>query len=184
MASRGFRDNDEYAAHDFPLLLDVEDSVEPQSHTLHVHSDSESSNPLPLPVWMRESSNSFRYRWVPLPLRKAGRAAANWIKGPQPPRDLHITLWLPRIQEAPIRLLDRYAPKRRHRIMLLLVLYATWLLTWSLMLWHNSTSGFIKGYGKPASLWCGASFWNAGNGCGVNGNGCRPFSTSHLAFRC
>ena len=184
MASRGFRDNDEHAAHDFPSLTDDENNVESQDHNLHLRSESESSNPLPLPVWMRESAQSFKYKWVPLPLRKAGRAMADWIKGPQPPRDLHIKPWLPGLQEAPIRLLDIYAPKKRHRVVLLLVLYASWLLTWSLMLWHNSTSGYIRGYGQPANLWCGASFWNAGNGCGLNGNGCRPFSSSHLAFRC
>ena len=183
MSPRGFRD-DEQAADDFPSLTDDENDLQPEDRNLHLCSDSESSNPLPLPVWMRESAKSFRYKWVPLPLRKAGRATANWVKGPRPPRDLHITPWLPGIQEAPIRLLDRYAPKKRHRVVLLLVLHASWLLTWSLMLWHNSSSGYIKGYGQPANLWCGASFWNPGNGCGLNGNGCRPFSSSHLAFRC
>jgi hypothetical protein len=176
--------NDEPAAHDFPSLTDDETDTESQDHHLLLGSEPESSNALPLPVWMRESAKSFRYKWVPLPLRKAARATAHWVKGPQPPRDLHITPWLPQIQEAPIRLLDRYVPKKRHRVLLLLVLYACWLLTWSLMLWHNSNSGYIKGYGKPENLWCGASFWNAGNGCGLNGNDCRPFSSSHLTFRC
>lgn len=170
--------------HDFPLLSDVESDVESQDPQFHLRSESESSNPIPLPVWMRESAKSFKYKWVPLPLRKAGRATANWVKGPQPPKDLHITPWLPRIQEAPIRLLDRFAPKKRHRVFLLCLLYACWALAWSLMLWHNSSSGYIKGYGQPQNLWCGASFWNAGNGCGLNGNDCRPFSSSHLAFRC
>jgi hypothetical protein len=184
MAPERFRDDDEQAAHDFPPLTDDEDDVESQDRILHLRSESESSNPLPVPVWMRESAKSFKYNWVPLPLRKAGRATAHWVKGPQPPRDLHITPWLAHIQEAPIRLLDRLAPKKRHRILLLFVLYACWLLTWSLMLWHNSTSGYIKGYGQPENLWCGANLWNPGNGCGLNGNGCRPFSSSHLAFRC
>ena len=184
MASRRFRDDDEQAAHDFPPLTDDEDNLESQDRHLHLRSESESSNPLPLPVWMRESAKTFKYKWVPLPLRKAGRATANWVKGPQPPRDLHITPWLPGVQEAPIRLLDRYVPQKRYRVLLLLLLYASWLLTWSVMLWHNSTSGYIKGYGQPANLWCGASFWNPGNGCGLNGNACRPFSSSHLAFRC
>ena len=52
------------------------------------------------------------------------------------------------------------------------------------MLKHNATSGYIKGYGRPTNLWCGASFWNDGNGCGLNGNDCRPFSSAHMAFRC
>ena len=184
MALPEHRYNDEPTAHDFPSLTDDETDAESLDHRLLLGSEPESSNPLPLPVWMRESAKSFRYKWVPLPLRKAGRVTARWVKGPQPPRDLHISPWLPQIQEAPIRLLDRYVPKKRHRVLLLLALYACWLLTWSLMLWHNSNSGYIKDYGKPGNLWCGASFWNAGNGCGLNGNGCRPFSSSHLAFRC
>jgi LCCL domain len=184
MAPLEFRDDEDQATHDFPSLTDDESDVESQDRNLHLESGVEAPNPHSLPVWMRESAKSFKYKWVPLPLRKAGRATARWVKGPQPPRDLHIRPWLPHIQEAPIRLVDRFAPKKCHRVFLLLALYACWLLTWSLMLWHNSSSGHIKGYGKPENLWCGASFWNAGNGCGLNGNGCRPFSSSHLAFRC
>ncbi len=185
MASE-YRDNDEETPRDFPALTDDEADVESQDGNLHFRSasESESSTPFPLPVWMRESAKSFKYNWVPLPLRKAGRATVTWVKGPIPPRELRIKPWFPQVQEAPIKLLDRYVPKRRHRILLLFVFYAAWLLTWSLMLAHNSTSGYIKGYGKPVNLWCGASFWNSGNGCGLNGNDCRPFSYSHMAFRC
>jgi hypothetical protein len=184
MAPPGFRDHEEQAAPDFPSLTDDESDVESQDRNLHIDSESDAFNPYPLPVWMRESAETFKYKWVPLPLRKAGRATAHWVKGPQPPRDLHIRPWFLQIQEAPLRLLDRFAPKKRHRVFLLLALYSCWLLTWSLMLWHNSTSGYIKDYGKPANLWCGSNFWNPGNGCGLNGNGCRPFSSAHFAFRC
>jgi hypothetical protein len=52
------------------------------------------------------------------------------------------------------------------------------------MLKHHATSGFIEGYGRPSNLWCGSSFWNKDNGCGLNGNDCRPFSAASLAFRC
>src|SRR5437868_14697627 len=125
--------NDEPTAHDFPSLIDDETDAESQDHCLHLGSEPESSNPLPLPVWMRESAKSFKYKWVPLPLRKAGRAIARWVRGPQPPRDLHISPLFPRIQEAPLRLLDWLAPKKRQRVFLLLALYACWLSTWSLM---------------------------------------------------
>jgi hypothetical protein len=139
---------------------DDETDVESQDRHLHIRTSSQSSeNGLPIPVWMRESAKSFKYTWVPLPLRKAGRAAATWIKGPSPPRELRIQPIYPKIQEAPLRLMDRYVPKQRHRICLLIALYAAWFLTWSLMLKHNSTSGYIEGYGKPANIWCGASFW-------------------------
>ena len=182
-----YRDDEREQAQDFPVLTDDEGEIESQDHDLHYRTGSESSEadgrPL-LPVWMRESAKSFRYRWVPVSLRKAGRATANWVEGPKPPRELKINPWFPKIQEAPIKFLHKYVPKRKHRASLLIALYAAWFLTWSLMLKHNATSGYIKGYGRPTNLWCGASFWNDGNGCGLNGNDCRPFSSAHMAFRC
>ncbi|THC89559.1 hypothetical protein EYZ11_010993 [Aspergillus tanneri] len=56
-----------------------------------------------LPVWLRESSKSFRWSWVPLPLRKAGRATANWVKGPKPPHELLLKPLFPRFQALPVR---------------------------------------------------------------------------------
>jgi hypothetical protein len=182
-----YRDDERQQAQDFPVLTDDEGDAEQEDHDLHYRTGSESSEPEVrhiLPVWMRESANSFRYRWVPLPLRKAARAISDWVKGPKPPRELKINPWFPKIQEAPIKLLDRYVPEKKHRACLLVALYGIWFLTWSLMLKHNATSGYIKGYGRPSNLWCGASFWNEGNGCGLNGNNCRPFSSAHMAFRC
>jgi hypothetical protein len=146
-----------------------------------LHTSREESS---VPVWLQESADTFKYKWIPLPLRKTGRSIATWVKGPQPPRVLKIEPIFPKVQQAPIRLLDRYLPNKKQRVLLLIALYAAWFLTWSLMLKHHSTAGFIKGYGKPVNLWCGASFWNEGNGCGLNGNMCRPFSSSHLTFRC
>ncbi|KAJ9497691.1 hypothetical protein H2202_006724 [Exophiala xenobiotica] len=186
MVAREYRDDDEEnQAADFPILTDDEREDDAVSRDLHMRSASESSAAaLPLPIWLRESAATFKYKWVPLPVRKASRAVVTWVKGPVPPRILKIEPIFPKIQQAPPRLLDRYAPTRKQRLILLVGLYACWFLTWSLMLKQHSTSGFIKGYGKPQNLWCGASFWNEGNGCGLNGNQCRPFSSSHLTFRC
>ena len=186
MASE-YHDDEESGLREIPPLTDDESETEPQDGNLQVRSRSGSDAPersLPLPVWLRESANNFRFKWVPLPLRKAGRATVTFVKGPIPPRKLKIEPLFPKLQQAPLRLLDRYVPKRRHRISLLILFYAVWFLTWSLMLKHHSTSGFIEGYGRPLNLWCGSSFWNAENGCGLNGNNCRPFSSAHLAFRC
>ncbi|KIW53855.1 hypothetical protein PV05_06266 [Exophiala xenobiotica] len=186
MVAREYRDDDEEnQAADIPTLTDDEREDDAVSRDLHVRSASESSaSALPLPIWLRESAATFKYKWVPLPVRKASRAVVTWVKGPVPPRVLKIEPIFPKIQQAPLRLLDRYAPNRKQRLILLVGLYACWFLTWSLMLKQHSTSGFIKGYGKPQNLWCGASFWNEGNGCGLNGNQCRPFSSAHLTFRC
>ena len=185
--SSEYRDEPAEASRDFPILTDDDDDnadAVSQDGNFHFRSASNSSTSLPAPVWMRESAHSFKYKWVPLPIRKAGRAVAKWIKGPVPPQELRIRPWFPTIQEAPLRLLNRYMPKRRHKIFLLLLFYFCWFLTWSLMLGLNSTTAHIKGYGKPANIWCGQSFWLHGNGCGLNGNNCRPFSSAHMAFRC
>ena len=168
-----------------PPLTDDEDDDEPLDRNLHIDAAPDASHTsLPVPVWLRESAKTFKFQWVPLPLRKFGRAVVKWSKGPIPPKQYKVEPFFPKIQQAPIRLLDHYLPKRRHRIFLLITFYAAWLLTWSLMLKQHATSGYIKGYGKPANIWCGANFWNENNGCGLNGNNCRPFSSAYMAFRC
>ncbi|CAG8151121.1 unnamed protein product [Penicillium olsonii] len=158
----------------------------------------------PLPVWLQESSKSFRWGWVPLPIRKVGRATANWVKGPDPPHMLLLTPLFPRVQELPVQYLDRWLPKRKHKTALLLVLYASWFLPWFLILLHSRSSGYIEGYGRPQTLSCSTNFWYVtgnpnsppgpltylrlarefDNGCGMNGNDCRPFSSSSIPFRC
>ena len=171
---------------DIPPLTDDETDVESQDHDLLIRTGSESSYrpSSSFPIWLRESAKSSRFNWVPYRVRNAGRTIVRWIKGPVPPRELHIRPVFASIQEAPIKLLDRYLSKKIPRIALTLLGSGIWLLTWSLMLHHNRGSGYIQGYGKPSNLWCGASFWNAESGCGLNGNECRPFSSAHLAFHC
>lgn len=155
-----YRDDEDQPAHNVSNLTEDGTDVESQDRDLHIRDASGSSeNGLPVPIWLRESARSFKFKWVPLPLRKAGRATIKWVKGPVPPRELRIKPLYPKIQEVPLRLMDQYIPKQRHRICLLIALYAVWLLAWSLMLKHNSSSGYIQGYGKPANIWCGASFW-------------------------
>lgn len=139
---------------------------------------------LPLPVWMRESSKSFHWKWVPLPVRNAARFVASWSKGPDPPQIQKITPIFPSVQEAPIKLVDRYLSERKHKGALLAFVLFTWTLTFSLVLHHSATSGDIKGYGRPQKIWCGASYWSGGNGCGLDGNHCRPFDNATFAFRC
>ena len=147
-------------------------------------SHAEENRGLPLPVWLRESSQSFHWRWAPLRIRHAARAIIDWSRGPDPPRKQHITPFFPAIQETPAKFIDKHLPKRRHKAALLAFLYFSWLLTFVLVLNHSAKAGNIKGYGKPQSIWCGATFWNMDNECGLNGNRCRPFDNATLAFRC
>ncbi|KAJ9661041.1 hypothetical protein H2198_002200 [Neophaeococcomyces mojaviensis] len=169
-----------------PNLTDDEGDIEQQSsHDLHIRTASETSeHGLPVPAWLRQASKSTSLGWIPQPAKRVGSAVATWVKGPQPPRELRIEPYFPKLQEAPIKLLDRYVPKQRHRACLLIAFFATWFLVWSLMLKKHAGTGEIEGYGKPSNIWCGATFWQNGNKCGLNGNDCRPFANQYLAFRC
>ena len=147
-------------------------------------SPFEESRNLPLPVWLRESSKTFHWRWVPVWARQATRAVVAWSKGPDPPQIQKITPFFPSVQEAPAKFIDKRLPKRRHKAALLAFFYFCWLLTFILVLNHSAKAGNIEGYGQPQSIWCGATFWNIDNECGLNGNRCRPFDNATLAFRC
>lgn len=114
---------------------------------------------LPIPLWLHESSKSFHWRWVPLHLRKVAWRMAKWSKGPDPPQMQKITPFFPSIQEGPARLISKYFPHTIHKAALLLFFYFCWLLTFSLVLNHSATAGYIEGYGKPSPIWCGASYW-------------------------
>ena len=133
----------------------------PGSSEMDVRSGSPNTENgrIPLPVWLRESSKSFHWRWVPLPIRHAARAVVAWLKGPDPPQIQRITPFFPSIQEAPAKFIDTHFPKRSHKTGLLAFFYFCWLLTFSLVLNHSAQAGNIKGYGKPQPIWCGASFW-------------------------
>ncbi|KAL9006613.1 MAG: hypothetical protein Q9188_000650 [Gyalolechia gomerana] len=137
-----------------------------------------------LPVWLRESSKSFHWRWVPYRLRQFARAVAAWTEGPDPPRMQKITPFYPSLQEAPVRLIARYFPRKVQKAGVLGAFLLCWLLTFSLVLHHSASAGNIKGYGRPQPIWCGASYWSGGNSCGLNGNRCRPFDNAMQAFRC
>ncbi|QSS58166.1 LCCL domain-containing protein, partial [Histoplasma capsulatum] len=67
---------------------------------------------------------------------------------------------------------------------LLLAVYFSWFLPWALVQRNSAFGGHIEGYGKPAPISCGASYWAPGNECGLNGYECRPFNRSTYAFRC
>ncbi|KAK4565697.1 hypothetical protein LTR86_003545 [Recurvomyces mirabilis] len=131
------------------------------------------------PAWLSKIVDQ-----IPQPVKNGWEATKTWVKGPDPPRIFTITPLFPSIQHIPTTLLDRYAPKRMHRFWLLVLVLASWLLSFSLILRASNFSASIPGYGQPIHLHCGASYWDEGNGCGLNGNRCRPFANETLAFRC
>lgn len=121
---------------------------------------------------------------IPLPVYRAWRAVVRFTKGPDPPRIYKISPVFPSVQEAPIRLLDRYLPKRRQKVTLLLGFYFVWLLTFALVLRSSAFSSDVPGWGAPVRIQCETTYWSNGNGCGLNGNQCRPFANNTFTFRC
>jgi len=111
------------------------------------------------------SSPESEHSIVPLAVRNAGASVAKWAKGPDPPRPWRIKPLLPTIQEAPIRLLDKLAPKRTQRVTLLLVAYFLYIFAFVLVQRESSFAGEIPGYGNPARISCGASFWYTESYC-------------------
>lgn len=168
-----------------PLHDDPDDPIDEATQTslLPMNEFSDDSSP-PTPRFLQDQ-RAFKYsKWVPVPVRKFWKSALIWAKGPDPPHIHTIEPLLPSIQEAPIRLLDHYVPKRRHRIVLLIGFYFCWMLTFALVMRESTFATEIEGWGAPGSIGCGNTYWFPGNSCGLNGNDCRPFNGSGFAFRC
>ncbi|KAL2062926.1 hypothetical protein VTL71DRAFT_5998 [Oculimacula yallundae] len=154
-----------------------------QTNVLHMDDLSDDSSP-PTPRFMQDQA-SYRYmKWVPTSVRRVSKSVVKWAKGPNPPHIHTIETILPIVQEFPIRLLDRYVPKRRHKITLLVAFYFTWILTFSVVMKQSTVATEIEGWGTPGNIGCGNTYWVPGNRCGLNGNDCRPFNGSGFAFRC
>ncbi|CAG8960229.1 hypothetical protein HYFRA_00012748 [Hymenoscyphus fraxineus] len=129
--------------------------------------------------------SSYKYmKWVPVPVRRACKAVRLWVKGPESLEVHTIIPLFPVIQEFPIRFLDHCVPKKRHRILLLVAFYLSWILTFALVMRESTFATEIEGWGVPGNIGCGNTYWVPGNSCGMNGNDCRPFNGSGFAFRC
>ncbi|EOA84212.1 hypothetical protein ACJQWK_00963 [Exserohilum turcicum] len=127
---------------------------------------------------------SYATRYLPPRLRRFCHNVVVWAKGPQPPRPWKIRPFFPRIQTAPIRFLNNYFPKKKQKIALLVFFYFCWILTFGLVLHRSAFAADIPGYGSPVRVRCTDRFWSDGNGCGLNGDLCRPFENSTMPFRC
>jgi hypothetical protein len=178
-----FNNDEERARYGLRERDDHPDDPIDESTLLPLDEFSDDSTP-PTPRFMQDEG-SYRYlKWIPAPVRHISKAAVEWAKGPNPPQIQVIKPWFPSIQEAPIRLLDQYLPKKRNRISLLIAFYFCWILAFVLVMRESSFATEIEGWGKPGSIGCGNTYWVPGNRCGVNGNECRPFNGSGFAFRC
>ncbi|KAI1173464.1 hypothetical protein F4777DRAFT_589848 [Nemania sp. FL0916] len=136
------------------------------------------------PRFMQDQAAPKRWQWIPYPVRRTADAVVRWVKGPQTPRIWKIEPFFPSVQRAPLRLLDRLLPSRRHRFWLLLAYVAAWILVFAIVFWQGQVSLEIDGWGQPSDISCGVTYWSKNNGCGIDGDNCRPFTNSSFAFRC
>lgn len=177
-----FGDRDD---HNAPREMPVETSP-----LLHDHHGNESDNHSdiddipPTQPLIQDEGRYKRWKSVPSRLRRLGTAISKWSRGPKPPRTQRIRPWFSSIQEAPLWLLDTYVPKKRDRVILLLVFYSCWITCFSLTLRASTFASEIEGLGVPVQISCTASYWSPKNYCGLNGNDCRPFNGSGFAFKC
>ena len=98
-------------------------------------------------------------RYMPAWLAAVTSGVARWARGPQPPRPYAITPVLPAVQTAPLRYLDRFFPKRKQKVYLLVLHYALWLFSFVLLLRQSAFSTEVEGYGAPLTLSCEATLW-------------------------
>jgi hypothetical protein len=125
-----------------------------------------------------------RWKWIPLPVWKAGRKVVVWVHGPKPPRRYRISPLFPAVQEFPLVISNRVLPKNRDRKLATFIVWAIWLIIFSLVKHQEESKAEIQGWGVPQDISCGATYWSPGNDCGIDGVDCRPFNASGTAFRC
>jgi hypothetical protein len=105
------------------------------------------------------------------------------LRGPQPPRPQAIRPFFKTIQEAPIKLVDRYLPAQSHKTVLLAIFVAVWAFMFVALLGVQLPLQDAEGR-DVVNLDCVDTLWRPRNDCGIDGVDCRPFTNSSFAFRC
>ena len=106
-----------------------------------------------------DGTSTTRWSLITRPIQRVFGAIIRWIKGPQPPEIQKFDPVYRNVQTWPISILNRFVPKRRQRLVLLLAFYFCWLLTFVTILRHSAFASELDGYGKPSQISCLASYW-------------------------
>ncbi|KAH6636815.1 hypothetical protein F5144DRAFT_619977 [Chaetomium tenue] len=146
--------------------------------------DLEQESRPPTPRFIQDEGSWKRFKWVPYPVRRVIKATAKWARGPSTPHRYRIEPLFPQVQHAPIVLLDKYLPRKLHRGFAVFGFFGIWLLTFALVMREGLIAAEIPEWGTPTQIGCGSTYWTSGNGCGVDGVDCRPFSDGGYPFRC
>lgn len=123
-------------------------------------------------------------RWLPARARKGLMAAGRWCRGPAVPREWRIEPIFPAVQHFPLLILERLVPRKRHRLGLYVALVTLWFVSFAVVLRKGMRATTAGDWGVPSAIGCGNTYWLPGNGCGLDGNNCRPFNGTGFAFRC
>jgi hypothetical protein len=138
----------------------------------------------PTPRFLEEEGAGKRWKWIPYPIRRTARTVGRWARGPPTPITYKIKPIFPTVQQAPIWLIDRYLPNKKHKIWLVMVYFAVWIVAYALVMRQGLRASDIPDWGTPSDIGCGNTFWVSGNQCGLDGDDCRPFNGSGFAFKC
>ena len=138
----------------------------------------------PTPRFIQDEGSWKRWKWVPYSMRKVWKRTVKWSKGPANPQPHRIKPFFPIVQEYPLFLMDKFIPKRRHRLWLFSFYLSIWVVTFALVKRQSTIATEIAGWGEPQNIGCGVTFWGSGNSCGIDGSDCRPFNGSGFPFRC
>lgn len=111
----------------------------------------------------------------------------SWLSGPKPPKQLlgPENHYVPRGLSLLGRLEKRTlsSTRRCRNGLVILAVYALWIIANALLVkysWYEASTSL----GTPEILSCTESFWRRLDGCGLNGDSCKPFETQPIAFRC
>ncbi|RDA85061.1 hypothetical protein CP532_3097 [Ophiocordyceps camponoti-leonardi (nom. inval.)] len=154
---------------------------QPLDAALQVQDDDDRP---PTPRFLQDEQTWKRWKWVPYPVRRFAKTVARWSVGPADARPYRIQPIFPAIQHLPLKLVDRFLPQRLYRAWLLAFYFVIWLIVFVLVKRKGNMATEVAGWGQPQTIGCGASYWGAGNYCGLDGSQCRPFTESGFAFRC
>ncbi|GAB7365607.1 hypothetical protein MBLNU230_g6676t1 [Neophaeotheca triangularis] len=137
--------------------------------------------PTTSPRWQRAATKL----GLPHSAKVVWESVKTWVQGPSPPRIYKIAPIFPKLQRAPLKLLDNYASETRQRFWLLVAVYALWFAHCGIILRSSVKAASTSDeYGQRVNLECTTRLWESAQSCAIGGELCRPFADSDMAFRC
>jgi hypothetical protein len=119
---------------------------------------------------------------LPPPARRCSRLY-RLLSGPEKAQLLFIKPILPKIQAAPIELVDNMLADRKYKVAILVTFLLIWAIAFATPL--KNSLPIKDGRGEyVVNLDCVDTFWYFKNRCGLDGIDCEPFSNASFTFRC